>query len=188
MRRIASVFITSKENTHTHSLRYPHFYTGAAHTHMHCQQICTHIHKWSHTHHTMCYMVQTHGKDQFQLYSHCPIPGTAVFFGLNHMFTVLVGGSLGRVAHLPTRTIQGSLVHGRLTQRACKDSKAQPEVERSWKSAGLRMSRGHEYTVFSNIYRDSDCGCLSEESKPHLLHPLPAKWLKPSLSGCFKQA
>ena len=109
-------------------------------------------------------------------------------FGLNHMFTVLAGRSLGQVAHPPTRTIQGSLVHGRLTQRACEDSKAQPEVERSWKSAGLRMSRGHEYTVFSNIYRDSDCGCLSEESKPHLLHPLPAKWLKPSLSGCFKLA
>lgn len=39
-----------------------------------------------------------------------------------------------------------SLVHCWLAQRACVDSEAQPEVERSWKSSGLRASQRHKCT------------------------------------------
>lgn len=57
------------------------------------------------------------------------------------MLTVLVGGSLGHVAHLPTRTIQGSLVRSWLVQRVCGDNQAHPEVERS---GSLRALELHE--------------------------------------------
>lgn len=77
----------------------------------------------------------------FHLIQHCPLPGTAILLGLNRMFTVLVGGSLGHVAHLPTSTIQGSLLSSWLVQRACGDSETQPEVERS---RSLRALELHE--------------------------------------------
>lgn len=65
---------------------------------------------------------------------------SAILFGLNCMFALLAGGPLGHVAHLhkfhPRTLVSDWLVH-----RARGEREAQPEVERSLKSAGLTSSR-----------------------------------------------
>lgn len=108
----------------------------------------------------------------FRLIQRCPLPGTAVLLGLNHMFTVLVGGSLGHVAHLPARTIQGSLVSSWLVQRACGDSEAQPEVERSWSLRALEL---HEDMSIRGGQRCQETGTFLIYTEIELL--LIAPWL-----------
>lgn len=93
-----------------------------------------------------------------------------------------------------------TLVSDWLVHRARGEREARPEVERSLKSAGLTSftntsttgGQGSQETgsLLSLMFclSSPNCWLLSEESRPHLLHPLPAKWLKSGLSGCFKQA
>lgn len=97
------------------SPRHPRFYSSTARTYA----SSTHINTQLHTDPVFLCGAATWQESIFILFN----IALSLLLGLNHVFTVSVGGSLGHVVHLPIRTILGSQVSGwfvwivRLSQR-----------------------------------------------------------------------
>lgn len=60
-----------------------------------------------HTKTKFCDVVEPNGRNPSSSYAALASHWTAILFGLNCMFALLVGGPLGHVAHLHTSSIQG---------------------------------------------------------------------------------
>lgn len=60
-----------------------------------------------HTKTKFCDVVEPNGRNPSSSYEALASHWTAILFGLNCMFALLVGGPLGHVAHLHTSSIQG---------------------------------------------------------------------------------
>lgn len=77
-----------------------------------CRDVCmstllTKIIMLMHTKTKFCDVVEPNGRNPSSSYAALASHWTAILFGLNCMFALLVGGPLGHVAHLHTSSIQG---------------------------------------------------------------------------------
>lgn len=160
--------------------------------------LLTKISMLMHTKTKFCDVVEPNGRNPSSSYAALASHWTAILFGLNCMFALLVGGPLGHVAHLHTSSIQGPWwATGSFTGLVGSVRLGQ-RWKGPWSLRASRASRVHKYHRRSGEPRNwfftkfclssLNCWLLSKESRPHLLHHLPAKWLKSGLSGCFKQA